>query len=114
MDLTQFALGIDSGSNDRAKRKFAIEFFSGLANDPRILEEHWHVLMGLGEQFYFMNPTDDGDYLKGGMDLRALDRFHPEIREQVLDYMHAVGNWIVKHHIDDYVSEQDARYKAVA
>jgi hypothetical protein len=113
MDLTEFALGEDADYTKRATRNYAIRLLSGLEDDPRIDRKLWDDLIEIGQDLYFTTFTDDSGYIKGQLDLSALDRCSPDLRIHLLDYLAVTGNYIVQKHVQDY-REKNSRDLSVA
>lgn len=89
-----------------SRRSHAVEFFSGLAQDPRIGEKAWQALLRLGEDIYATTFTGDSDYRPGALNLSsALDGQPSLLRRDLLKYINDRGNYIVKQHVQDYVQQ---------
>jgi len=106
MDLSSFLLNQnETDYSTYPKRKYAIEFFSNLADDSKISQEQWKSIIQLGEDIYW-STFEDSDYIKGIMNFKPIKEFSPELKKHLLNYIHRNGNYIVKLHVEDYLKEE--------
>mgnify|MGYP001567465818 CR=1 FL=1 len=110
MGLEQSVLNCEEDYNASIRRKFALNFFSGLSKNIEISPEIWRGLLKIGEEAYFTTFTDDSDYLHGAMKFSILDNLAPEFRDKILNHIYYAGNYIVKHHVEDYYRENGLNF----